>query len=152
MDNKLFNFSKRLIPQVGAESVPAPVNESDVISSDSQLLDYIYGLDPVSQLPCGDLAIYLGDKANPEIRNFIEMNLLQERMDIKSNMSIPQDVLNKMREVVTDDDIATFTRNHGESKEEYADRLKLYFLKEKEHRRQQGYLKKVKDLADTKND
>lgn len=152
MDNKLFAFSKRLIPQVGAESVSVSVNESDVTPSDSQLLDYIYGLDPVSQLPCGDLAVYLGDKANPEIRNFIEMNLLQERMDSKSNMSIPQDVLNKMREVISDDDIITFTRNHGESKEEYADRLKLYFLKEKEYRRQQGYLKKVQDIIDNKND
>ena len=144
--NKLLNFAQRLEPQSGTFSTSVVDPPSDTINSDSQLLDYIYSVDPVTSLPCGDLAIYLGDKANPEIRNFIEMNLLQPRSDGKSVMDIPQDVLNKMKSVIGDDDIATFSRNHDESREEYADRMKLYFLNEKKRRRQEGYLKEVEGL------
>ena len=144
--NKLFNFAQRLDPQTGTFSTPVVDPPADSINSDSQLLDYIYSVDPVTSLPCGDLAIYLGDKANPEIRNFIEMNLLQPRSDGKSVMDIPQDVLNKMKSVVGDDDIVQFSRNHDESREEYADRMKLYFLNEKKRRRQEGYLKEVEGL------
>lgn len=144
--NKLNSFAQRLDPQEGTFSTPVVNPPADTINSDSQLLDYIYSLDPVTSLPCGDLAIYLGDKANPEIRNFIEMNLLQPRSDGKSAVGIPQDVLNKMKSVIGDDDIAQFSRNHGESREEYADRMKLYFLNEKKRRREQGYLKEVEGL------
>ena len=99
--NKFLEFARRLCPQEHIDSVPASDPESDVRPSDSQLLDYIYGLDPVTQLPCGDLSIYLGEKANPEIRQFIELNLLQERMDSKSNMDLPQEVINKFKGVIS---------------------------------------------------
>lgn len=144
--NKLLNFAQRLESQSGTFSTPVTDPPADTINSDSQLLDYIYSVDPVTSLPCGDLAIYLGDKANPEIRNFIEMNLLQPRSDGKSVMDIPQDVLNKMKSVIGDDDIVAFSRNHDETREEYADRMKLYFLNEKKRRRQEGYLKEVEGL------
>lgn len=141
--NKLFAFSQRLVPQTDIISTPAPANEPDVQATDSQLMDYIFGLDPVTQLPCGDLAIYLGEKANPEVKQFIELNLLKERVDSKGNIDLPQDVVNSFRSVIKDDDVAAFSRNHGETKEEYADRLKLYFLKEKQKRQQE---KRIKDL------
>lgn len=150
--NKLSSFAKRLDPQVGTFSTPVSTSPADTINSDSQLLDYIYSLDPVTSLPCGDLAVYLGDKANPEIRNFIEMNLLQPHTDGKSVVDIPQDVLNKMKSVIGDDDIVQFSRNHGESREEYADRMKLYFLNEKKRRREQGYLKEVEGLLKKSED
>lgn len=152
MDNKLFAFSDRLSPQENLIPSVEIGEMPDVLHSDSQLLDYIYSVDPVTSLPSGDLAIYLGDKANPEIRNFIEMNLLQENIDGRSSMSLPDDVINKMKGVITDDDVAFFTRNHNESREEYADRLKLYFLKEKEKRRQEGKLKEIEGLLKKSND
>lgn len=148
--NKFLDFAKRLRPQDNVESVPASDPDSDVRPSDSQLLDYIYGLDPVTQLPCGDLSVYLGEKANPEIRQFIELNLLQERMDGKSAMDLPQEVINKFKGVISDDDISAFSRNHGESREEYADRLKLYFLNEKKCRAEEKRLKDLDKLI--KND
>lgn len=148
--NKLLDFSNRLSPQENIISTPVEDNESDVKEQNEVLLDYIYGLDPVTSLPCGDLAIYLGDKANPEIRNFIELNLMKERVDDKGSLSLPNDVLNKMRSVITDDDIAAFSRHHGESKEEYADRIKLYFLQEKKKRRDVAYRKKVEELLNDK--
>lgn len=152
MVNKLFAFSDRLSPQENLIPSVEIGEKPDVLHSDSQLLDYIYSVDPVTSLPSGDLAIYLGDKANPEIRNFIEMNLLQENIDGKSPLSLPDDVINKMKGVITDDDVAFFTRNHNESREEYADRLKLYFLKEKDKRRQEGKLKEIEGLLKKSND
>lgn len=132
--NRLMLFSQRLQPQVGAESKPLKVSAPDVKKKDSQLLNYIYSVNPVTGLPQGDLAVYLGDKANPQIRAFIEMNLLQETENSKSGFKMPDEVINKFREHISDDDIAALSRNHGESKEEYADRMKLYILQEKQKR------------------
>ena len=150
--NRLFLFSQRLQPQVGAVSVSLPANKSDVSKKDAQLLDYIYAINPVTGLPQGDLAVYLGDKANPQIKNFIQMNLLNEVEDSKSGMRLSQDVINKFREHITDDDIAAFSRNHGESKEEYADRMKLYMLKEKQKRSRQIYEDRLKKLIESNDE
>ena len=142
-------FSQRLSPQTGAKTIPHKFEKPDVKSKDSQLLDYIYSINPVTDLPQGDLAVYLGDKANPEIKNFIQMNLLHENVDRRSGMRLSQDVLNKFREHITDDDIAAFSRNHGESKEEYADRMKLYMLQEKQKRSKEAYERKLKSMLES---
>ena len=151
--NRFLNFAERLEPQANIIESVSPQSETvDVLNKDSQLLDYIYAIDPHSCMPSGDLAIYLGDKANPEIRQFIEMNLLNENPNVDSPMSLPDDVVNKMKGVIKDDDIAFFTRNHNETREEYADRLKLYFLKEKEVRRREGKLKEIEGLLKKKDE
>lgn len=146
--NKLLQFSQRLVPQTDIISTPAPANEPDVCATDNHLMDYIFGLDPLTQLPCGDLAIYLGEKANPEVKQFIELNLLKERVDSKGNIDLPQDVVNGFRSVIKDDDVAAFSRNHGETKEEYADRLKLYFLQEKQKRQREKRVKELEQLIE----
>lgn len=150
--NRLLLFSQRLVPQIGASSVSVDDKLADVKDKDSQLLDYIYALNPVSGLPQGDLAVYLGDKANPQIKAFIQANLMNEISEGKSEMNLSQDVLNKFRETISDDDIAAFSRNHGESKEEYADRMKLYFLKEKQKRSKQRYESQLKKLIEDTNE
>lgn len=150
--NKMFDFSTRLenLPDGYLDEKSKTEETPDVRNSDSQLLDYIYALDPVTSLPCGDLAIYLGDKANPEIRNYIEMNLLQPLApDSGSNM--PDEVVNKFR-TLSDDDVAFFSRFKSESREEYADRLKLYFVQEKQKRRQEGRLKEIEGLLKKSDD
>ena len=145
--DKFLNFASRLTPQVDTFSESVSDDRYDVHLSDNQLLDYIFGLDPVTQLPVGDLSIYLGDKANPEVRQFIELNLLQERSDEKGLFSFPDEVVNKYKSVITDDDIVAFTRNHGETREEYADRMKLYFLQEKKKRADYAYLDKLNRMV-----
>lgn len=147
--NRLMLFSERLQPQTGAESKPLDAPVSDVKKKDSQLLNYIYSVNPVTGLPQGDLAVYLGDKANPQIRAFIEMNLLQETENSKSCFRLPDEVINKFREHISDDDIAAFSRNHGETKEEYADRMKLYMLQEKQKRASAIREKRNKDFLDS---
>lgn len=144
--NKMFEFSARLENLFDGylEETKKIEENPDVRNKDSQLLDYIYALDPVTSLPCGDLAIYLGDKANPEIRNYIEMNLLQP-LAPEAGSNMPDEVVNKFR-TLSDDDVAFFSRSKNESREEYADRLKLYFVHEKQKRRQEGRLKEIEGL------
>lgn len=127
--------------------------ESDDVSPDDALLDLIYTSDPVSGLPVGDLAIFMNEKANPEVRAFIQDKLLRENPNI-SRADVSNEVYNKFRTVLTDDDIQYFSRNHGESNEEFADRIKLYLHNEKEKvrtRKEQLKLKKALDDASKKD-
>ena len=150
--NKMFEFSTRLenLSDGYLEETKKIEENTDVRNKDSQLLDYIYALDPVTSLPCGDLAIYLGDRANPEIRYFIEMNLLQP-LAPEAGSDMPDEVVNKFR-TLSDDDIAFFSRSKIETREEYADRLKLYFVQEKQKRRQEGRLKEIEGLLKKSED
>ena len=142
--NKLFLYSQRLTKG----HTPLPLkrlhNDSDVVNIDSALLSYIFGNDPETGAPIGDLSVYLGDKASPEIKLYIEQNLLQPNMD-NSSLSLPTDVINKMRSVITDDDIAYFTRNDKETREEYADRLRYYFDSERQKRREDKTRQTIND-------
>lgn len=158
MKNKLFLFAQRLNPILTpAKELKCNEPEKPEINKDVQsLLDYIFGVDPNSGLPVGDLAIYLGKKCNPQVKEFIQSNLLLENAQPDSSVNLPPDVVNKFRSVITDDDIAFFSRNHGESREEYSDRLRLYFKDQKELRKEQQKqatlrkaLRKSKELLDS---
>lgn len=92
-----------------------------------QLLDMIYSRDKVTGLPIGDLAIFMNEKANPEVKAFIEQSLMKDNQNLGDGLSIPQDMLNAARKVIGDDDIAFFGRAHGETVDEYAGRMNKYF-------------------------
>lgn len=142
--NKLLLFS-------GLKDYGTPMPEvrdyssSDVVDTLQPLYKYIYGTDPVTGLPVGDLSVYLGDKANPEIKAFIEQQLLKPVSDPSSDVSMPTEVVNRFREL-SDDDVAKYTRNHGESREDYADRLRYYFAQERELRLREKNNKSWSDL------
>lgn len=148
MKNKLFSFAQRMNPILTpAKELRVTEPEKPEINKDVQsLLNYIFGCDPNSGLPVGDLAIYLGKKCNPQVKEFIQSNLMLENATPDSSVNLPPDVVNKFRSVITDDDISFFSRNHGESREEYSDRLRLYFADQKKFRseqRKQATLKKA---------
>lgn len=149
--NKIIDFAKRSTPLTGHIVGNSPKEVEDVINSNEQLLNYIYGVDPVTCLPSGDLAVYLGDKANPEIKYFIETNLLNPVGDVKGLSNLPTEVTNHFKQI-SDDDIAFFSRSHSESREEYADRIKMFFLEEKKRRRQEGRLKDLEGLLNKNPD
>ena len=148
--NNFLNFSKRFIPEPPEKYGDVRVkNLSDVKEADETLLDYIFGLDPNTKLPSGDLSVYLGDKANPEIKAFIQSQLLK---DLSENGShLPTDVTNQFKNI-SDDDIANFSRNHGESREEYGDRLRLYFLQERKARLDRQHQAEMEKLLHPKHD
>lgn len=134
--NKILLFSKRFpIDYVSGDIID---KSPDVAEPNKQLLDYIFGKDPVSGHPSGDLSVYLGEKSNPEVKAFIQTNLMQPLIDDKGGLNLSSDELNKIRGTITDDDIAQFSRNHDETREEYADRIRLYLSKEKYERSQKS--------------
>ena len=156
--NKLFLFSHRLNPSLtpSKDLVVKEPNCPEIDKDVNSLLNYIFGTDPNSGLPVGDLSIYLGKKCNPQVKEFIQANLMLENAQPDVSINMPDDVVNKFRSVISDDDIAFFSRNHGESREEYSDRLRLYFEDQKKLRSEQQKhatlrkaLKKSKELLDS---
>lgn len=144
MDNSNYYFNINKIPRsISYIDNPKPLQLQDVDDKDKALLDLIFAKDPVNGIPCGDLAIYLSDKANPEVKRFIELNLLQS-VD-SAGPDLPSDVTNKIRSSISDDDIARFSRGRDETKEEYAVRLRKWFDDERERRRKEFDLKRFED-------
>lgn len=123
--NRLNQYQKRhnILESIVYVNPNVIKKESEITEKNSELLDIIYGSDSVSGLPKGDLAMFLSDKTNPQLRQFIESQLMNENVVDVNKLSLSQDILNKFRGVVTDDDIARFSRNHDESIEEYAARM-----------------------------
>lgn len=98
--------------------------------SDNPLMNLIFSPDENGFLD-GDLSHFLSEKTNPEVKAFIESQLLRENSDSSSSLSIPDDVLNKMKSTISDDDIAFFSREHNETPEQYAYRIGKYLHEEK---------------------
>lgn len=132
-----FNSRFSLLGNVNYITNVNPCLESDVPDKNSQLLDLIFTSEN-GRLPSGDISYFLGEKANPQVREFIKQNLMLERSDGAQGVNLSQSQINAFRKCITDDDIAKFSRNSDESKEEYALRLKSYLHEE----RFQRYLKK----------
>ena len=78
-----------------------------------QVLDEIFAVDLVSGFPKGDIQYFLSKDGNPQVKAWLESNLLQPRA-MSSGSSV---------EGVTDDMIAEFSRQPGESTVSYAARL-----------------------------
>lgn len=118
------------------EVVPSPVvNEVSLDAKVQQLLDYIYTRSEDGRLT-GDLAVFLNEKANKEVREFIQTNL-HKRLS-SSDTDIPPVLQSRFHEL-TDDDLAEFSINDGESIEDYGKRLRDYIDTE---RMKSRYLKK----------
>ena len=77
----------------------------------------IFSVDPISGFPKGDIQYYLSKDGNPDVKRWIENNLLTPR--VASGKSTP--------EGVTDDMIAEMSRQRGESVEAYSSRLQSIF-------------------------
>lgn len=146
--NRILSYSNRF--KSIEDVVPLVLDEeykSDVKREVSPLLKYIFGVDPVTGHPTGDLSVYLGDNANPEISLFIERNLMKEVSSNTGNgLSLSTDEINKIRGTITDDDIANFARNHGETREEYADRIRGFLDRQKLEYQKKKYSDELKRI------
>lgn len=102
---------------VSSHLVPVDFVDEDVVPPlESQLdliLNEIFSVDPVSGLPKGDIAYYLGQNGNDQVREWIKNNLLQPRSVLTG--ADPSKV--------SDDLIAEFSRGVDETNESYAMRL-----------------------------
>lgn len=98
---------------VPEESIPF-VKSDDILS---KVFAEVFAVNPDTGLPKGDLSYYLSPNANPEIRLWLENNLLRPRMK-SSGTSL---------EGVTDDMINEFARSADESREDYVSRIRSIY-------------------------
>lgn len=77
------------------------------------LFDSIFAIDERTKLPQGDIAVYMSENTSPEVRQFIQQNLLHE-----NNAVLPENGKD-----LDDDVIASLTRGKSESVSQYRDRV-----------------------------
>ena len=70
--------------------------KNDVPQKLKQLVDIIYSVNPKLGYPQGDLAIWLSDNANPEIKEFIQKNLYMNP-DVSSPIEMSTDLQNQLK-------------------------------------------------------
>ena len=92
MNNPIILFSSRLVSSVPNE-VPNEEKIPEQPDKNKALLNLIYGVDENTGLPCGDLSMYLSPKTNPEVRNFIEMNLMRNIIIRNSSTHLIQNII-----------------------------------------------------------
>lgn len=98
------------------KSLTYDVPVSDYVEENNDLqsvLNEIFSVDPVSGFPKGDIQYYLCKDGNPQVKAWLETNLLSPRSKL-SGTSI---------DGVTDDLIAEMSRQPGETSIAYASRL-----------------------------
>ena len=78
-----------------------------------EVLDEIFSVDPVTGNPRGDIQYFMSKDGNPQVKAWLETNLLAPR---RSNSGYDGKQLD-------DDIIAEFSRNDGESIKDYSSRL-----------------------------
>ena len=92
------------------------VVDPEYVPTDSdmdRILREIYSVDEKSGLPQGDLAYYLSPDGNPQVKTWLENNLLKPRA-AKLGTSV---------EGVTDDMLAEMSKDAGESGSDYRARM-----------------------------
>lgn len=112
--NLNYNFAKN-IDQINAGTVPYPPVDNPVeveVSESDSLLRIIYSIGS-DGYPVGDLAVYAGKNASPEVKKFILDNLMQDVSGHANPASVG----------LSDDEITSLTRQSGESMSDYAVRL-----------------------------
>lgn len=118
----MFNNVSNMSMFAGCEPVEHNgVVDPDYIPTDSdmdRILKEIYSVDEKSGLPKGDLAFYLSPDGNPQVKAWLENNLLKPRAA----------ALGTSVEGVTDDMIADFAKGSNESAEDYTSRLQKIYV------------------------
>lgn len=104
----------RQIADLDYEPIVDPERKSEVKSNVDAIYDSIFAVDPLTMLPSGDIAQFMSSKVSPEIREFIRQNLMSP---------VPDDGVSAKFGTLSDDDIVMFSRQQGESLEDYRSRL-----------------------------
>lgn len=97
---------ERILTSASAEKKVDEVERS----TENPLLDVIYSIDERTGFPSGDYVMFLSNKTSPEVRAFIQNNLLSENFS--------QGV-----EVGQDTELFRYIREKGETLSEYVSRV-----------------------------
>lgn len=100
----------------GREYVRMPKAEvrQEQITDAERLFMQIYSVNPRTHLPDGDIALFMGENTAPEIRDYISKNLMQDYGSQTDGAKY---------DGIDDDTLAMYTRNQGESLQDYRDRM-----------------------------
>lgn len=90
-------------------------NVSKDPSKTNEVLQQIFAIDPATGLPRNDEAVFLSDKTNPLIKQYIQTQLRQQDKPVSN----PYDG-------IPAEDLEALTRNHDETRAEYAVRVQKY--------------------------
>lgn len=82
----------------------------------SQLLDVVYGVDPVTRLPFNDVAVFLSPKVDPAIKEFIQLNLMSPHPSSHGVDDVHSDILFDL------------IRGDNESQSDYANRIQQIII------------------------
>lgn len=87
---------------------------SDVVDSSKVLFDKIFAVNPVTNLPDGDIAVFMSENTSPEIKAFIQSQLMTPNGQ-QSDTSF---------DGLSDDDLASLSRGADEPLAAYASRMR----------------------------
>lgn len=97
--------------------------------SADDILDMIYSIDPDTLLINGDVSLYLGDQTAPEVRQFIQNQLLRDNTQ-SSNLQLSTSQVEEMRHI-SDDLRVELMRGDTESVEDYEERITRFLTEER---------------------
>ena len=106
-------FRALMAVESGFECGLVDEQKPNIVRSDDSLFAAIFTVNPLTKLPDGDLAIFMSEKTSPEVRMFIEQNLLRDVGEGESVQAAD----------MSDDEIVRYSRKHGESVGDYRQRI-----------------------------
>lgn len=117
MKKNLSNVGKRYLGNRIFAMIESPIIDLPIFERDkpheASLFDSIFAIDERTKLPQGDLAVFMSENTSPEVKQFIQQNLLQQ-----NNLELPENGKD-----LDDDIISALTRGSGESVSSYRDRV-----------------------------
>lgn len=87
------------------------IKRPDTVNQNEVLLDSIFAVDPRTGFPTSDITAFLSDKVSPEVKMFIQSQLLKPNRVVGASSDLDEDTL------------AMLSRGHNESLDSYKDRL-----------------------------
>lgn len=122
-------------------STEHPVLVDKSRSADDDILDLIYSVDPLTNLPSGTIEQYLSDKTNSQVRDYIEKVIFKEIPRDEYPDGLRDEILK-----LDSDFIVKTSRNRFESLDDYEKRVESYF---NEIENSKEFEKKVAKLRET---
>lgn len=113
------------------EYIIPEIPEMPMVSKKSadDILDMIYSIDPDTLLINGDVSLYLGEETAPEVRQFIQNQLLRDNTQ-SSNLQLSTSQVEEMRHI-SDDLRVELMRGDTESVEDYEERITRFLTEER---------------------
>lgn len=126
------------------------VEQNETRSSDDDILDLIFTIDPRTGYPCGAIDQYLSDKTNQQVREFIAQNILVDLPD--NSFSTPSMQAREVTRELGDDFMIQCMKQRDESVEQYEQRVSDFLDHQKKIRDTERHLRELSSKGKDRND